>query len=113
MTWKYSGLVHQLKPEWCQHKRADYRFDKFFSEGSFIILSGTKKLLVKEMLSCGKRSDSTFCSFNWGSHNGLGGRQLFLSACRSRHPTDQVKTNERKLQSKAFANDLYGICNMY
>uniref|UniRef100_A0A8C3K0S0 Proton-coupled zinc antiporter SLC30A8 n=1 Tax=Calidris pygmaea TaxID=425635 RepID=A0A8C3K0S0_9CHAR len=42
MTWKFSKLVHQLKLEWCQHKRGDYGFDKFFSEGSFIILSGTK-----------------------------------------------------------------------
>lgn len=95
MTWKYSRLVHQLKSEWCQHKGGDYGFDKFFSEGSFIILSGTKKLLfsfVKEMISCGKCSNSTFCSFDWGSHNGWGGWQLFPSACRSRPPTDQVKT---------------------
>lgn len=100
MTWKYSGLVHQLKLEWCQHKGGDYGFDKFFSEGSFIILSGTKKLLfslVKEMLSYGKCSDFTFCSFDWGSPNGLGGWQLFPSACRSGHPVDQVKTNKRKL----------------
>lgn len=97
MTWKYSRLVHQLKLEWCQHKGGD--FDKFFSEGSFIILSGTKKLLfsfVKEKTSCGKCSDSAFCSFDWGSHNGLGGWQLCPSACRSRHPTDQVKTNKKK-----------------
>lgn len=42
-------------------------FDKFLSEGSFIILSGTRKLLfslMKEMVSCGKRSDSTFSSFD-------------------------------------------------
>lgn len=113
MTWKCSSLVHQLKSEW--HKGCDFGLGNFFSKGTFIAFQAPKITPFPWEGDTFLREVHWFhiLLFSLGCHNGLGGRQLFPSARRSRHPTDQVKTNKRKLQSKTLTNDLCGICNMY
>lgn len=83
----------QLKSELCQRKGCDYGLDNFCLWRHFHTLSDTKNYSCPlwQVLSCGKCSNSTFCSFHWGSHSSLGW-QLFLSD----QSTQQIKWKQTK-----------------